>query len=450
MAPVAPAPSTNGAGAGASQHRLAKPFSDRAKRSITKQTSRLIELRKQLSQQLRRDFERRFQCRALKKNKIPPRELRKLKKVLVKRERAYIEAMAKMIEEKERFHRQDPSSERSIDLQFLKTQRQRFERHLVPKLAGRERPIPDSGEENGDVKGFAFFSDTTSEHGASNAQKQLDTSLPTGISAMGPCNDNNEAVEQDVAERKAMEKTQNIQKSGPSGLDGAFDDDSKPSQSKKRKRGDEEKEQHKEAKRSKKEQTTKDKQMPSFQPKAQAKPQPPKAQLKPTKAVSTGKDTATSNNMSQSKEGKANGAGEKNKYPLVRINGKMYEVEKAPAEFDLESDDEEHKYQKMARAMLHPDYNDRVHRLARKPKPDPNKYRMHGALMKNPETDFFCSSALPTPPASDEADNTDRQAPYNKRSTFKKRASPATEPRANVKARRFNNKMRSRSNFSAP
>lgn len=451
MAPVAPASSANGGGGGGSPRRPAKPLSDRARRSIIKQTSRLIESRKQLRQQLRRDFERRFQRRVLKKDKIPPRELRNLKKVLIRRERAYIEAMAKMIEDKERLHRQDPSTDRFSDLKLLKTQRQRFERHLVPKMAVRERLTLESSEENSDVKGFALFSDTSSQHAASNIRKQLDKKNPhSKTSAKGLYPADNEAVEKDAAKRKIVDEAQNIQKSGPNVQSGAFDDVTKLSQSKKRKHGNEEKERQGETKKLKKEQTTDGKQMPSTQPKPQPKAQHIEAQLKPTKAASTGRNTAADKNMSQSKEGKINRTGEKKKYPVVKIYGKMYEVEKAPAEFDLESDDEEHKYQKMARAMLHPDYNDHVYQLARKPKPDPNKYRMHGALMKNPETDFFCSSALPTPPTSDEADNTDWQASNKRRATFKKRASPATEPRANFRSRRYNNRKRPRSKFSAP
>lgn len=428
---------------------LKKPLSTRARTSITKQTTRLIERRDQLQAQLMRDFERRFRRQPLR-DKIPRRELRRLTKVLIRREKQYLGAMNKILEEKERLHRQDPSFERSIDLNLVKTQLQRFERGLGPNLAERKR-ANELGEDSSDTKSTSGLSDMSSKREATNVSRQPRTNHASESSTVDTRAENR-AAEKVQFEKKPVEKRGDIQKSGQGDMDGAFDDDCRP-QPKGRKRGDEEKEQPKKAKKPKKEQPAEGKQSTSTQTSANVH-STSSAPTKVTKAAPTGRDAATEN-MAQSNQGKVIGAAEKKQQnPNLRIHGRTYEVENLPVKYDVDSDDEIPRYKKMAMAMMQPDYNDHVHTLARKRKPQPTRIplTMSGALMKNPETDYFDPRALPTPPASDEADNANGQASKKKRAAFKKRrVSPAaTEQRANIKQRRNNNQHKPRSVASAP
>lgn len=425
---------------------LKKSLSTRARTSITKQTTRLIERREQLQAQLMRDFERRFRRQPLR-DKIPRRELRRLTKVLIRRERQYLGVMNKILQEKERLHQQDPTLERSIDLNLVKTQLQRFERGLGPNLAERKR-ANELGEDSSDTKSTSALSDTSSKRETTPSSAQPHTNHAPERSKVDTRAENN-AAEKVQFEKEPVKKRGYLQKSDQGDMDGAFDDDCQ-SLSKKRKRGDEGKEQPKKAKKAKKEQPAEGKQPTSAQTLANVH----FTTSEPTKAVSVGK-TAATETMAQSNQGKVICAADKEQQnPSLRIHGRTYEVERLPAKYDMDSDDEIPRYKKMAMAMMQPDYNDHVHTLAKKRKPKPTRIplTMSGALMKNPETDYFDPRALPTPPASDEADNANGQASKKKRAAFKKRReSPAaTEPRANMKQRRNNNQHKPRSVASAP
>lgn len=452
MAPIA---TSTASSAKRGRQPLKKPFSTRARISITKQTTRLIERRVQLQAQLMRDFERRFRRQPLG-DKIPRRELRRLTKVLIRREKQYLGAMTKIVQDQERLGRLDPSLERSIDLDLVKSQLQRFERGLGPNLAERE-----------DSSSSSATSDTSSsKRENANGPKQAhnhtsDTSTSTSDTSTATVDTRaeNKPVEKSPLEKERVEKKQEAQDSAKEDMFGAFDDVCRP-QLKKRKRQDEEKERPKEAKKERKEQPAKTEQPTAAQTSANVQAATSQA-TKATKTTPTGKNlpltgkNAAVEKMAQSNSGRVNGVPDKKQQnPTLRIHGRTYEVEKLPAQYDVESDDDVPLYKKIAMAMMQPDYNDHVHTLARKRKPPYTRIpmTMSGALMKNPETDGLGAHDLPTPPVSDEADNANGQAFKNRRAAFKKRrVSPAvTEPRASATPRSKNNQQKPRSVGSAP
>lgn len=325
----------------------------------------------------------------------------------MRRERQYLATMGRFVEERERLARLDPGSEREADLDLVRSQLERFERSLGPRTVG-----------NGEVKGLPSGTKICSENSIRAA--------------------NNQAAEKETAEKKPA-ATAAAEK-----MTGAFDDCAQP---KKRKRKDGEKERPKEAKKARKELPAKGKQTPSGQPS--------KAQPTPAPATSTTtKPDAAAKKMPQSQRADASSAGEKKQeYPTVKIHGRKYQVEKLPKQFDLESDDDEPKYKKMARAMAQPGYNDHVYKVVqpKKRRSSPDRF-MSGALMDDPDNFFEGNRALMTPPTSDEADSSNGQATKKQRSaTPKKRASPRSEPQAaNNRYRQNGNNKRSRSVYSRP
>lgn len=433
--------------AGDSEPQGNSPFSERGKKSIIKKTTKLAEKRKKLNQQLLQESEKKYQ-RLPPNKKLSRRELRRITKALMRRERTHMGAVKKLLEKKERLHRQDPHLERAVDFNLVKTKLQKVEHQLGPNMADRERKIGSS--EDGDVKTSSLSSETSNERRVGEAPKSLDTGHNPESSTINACSKNNKAAEKETAEEKVVErevgeKKGDIQEPFQGGLDGAFDDDSRPPP-KKRKRGDQQKERRKEEKKVKKEQMNKRNQSSSAQG---SEVQSKRTEVaKSAKTFPAGKDAAI-DNMSQSKKSKVNGAAQKKKegWTTIRVNGRPIGI--PPPEFDLESDSEEPKYNKIARAMMSHKYNDHVHHKPGRPGLSPSKkYLMSGANM-DPEDDITCTGALITPPASDQADHTDGHK-SQKRAMPKKRASSAAmePPRAN-KSRM--NKMKPRSaSVSAP
>lgn len=387
------------------------PLTEQAKSLITEETTRLIHQRKQLRNAIVQDFERRPRW----DDKIVGRELRKLARIHIRREKAYMAHMDQLTKELQRRQRQD-SAAFSADLHLVQTQVQRFERPLRrPKRRGSsERQTKAGDEKNDDEKKTLVSAHTTSEVATSHHSKR--------------------ATVDPSSENEVVEKQR--QASPVPAMYGAFDDEYRP-QGKKRKREYDRKDGGEAAHKIK-------------EPRAKGTSSQPSPAQSPldllVKAAFLDQDAVSDGNMSRSKQGKMKDAAEskhqyptsKNGHPIIRVSGRSYEVEKAPKQFDVESDDDEPEYKKIARAMLDPDYNDHVHKLARKKRPSHNKYVVSGALMDEPESKF------PTPPASDEAENNDRKAFHQKRPPFTKRASAAA--RANRKARRIHNKTRSTGN----
>lgn len=312
--------------------KLPKALGPKDRRIFTKKTSTLMRKRNELDRALLLQAFRPVD--ELSVNDWLPREeiLRQCER-MASRERDYIRSGAKALEERTAFYNQDPSEERALDLNLVRTQLWKFKRHLGPYLEAAEEP---RGDDDDDV------SSLSSEGDAVNGK--VDNEKPS------------------------------------IGLDGAFDDVRK---SKKRKRND--------LKEARKEQASESTQSTPSQSQSSKAPAPKRSKEMESSL------TQILNSMSQTKS------------PQISINGaSKAEVEESPVEATTTKDTSDKTdrtaqktpassrksstsdggvkpwYQRHAKEMLQPDFNDHVHerknRRQLKPKQKRRQYLVSGAL----------------------------------------------------------------------
>lgn len=262
---------------------------------------------------------------------LPREEILRQCERMASRERDYIRSGAKALEERTAFYNQDPSEERALDVNLIRTQLCKFKRHLGPYLEAAEEPRGDD-------------EDNVSDDGKPSI-----------------------------------------------GLDGAFDDVRK---SKKRKRNDLNEARKESQKTARKEQASGSTQSTTSQSQSSKAPA-----LKRSKEMESSL-TQILNSMSQTKS------------PQISINGaSKAEVEESPVEATAtkETSDKANRtaqktpassrnsntsdggvkpwYQRHAKEMLQPDFNDHVHERKNRRQPKPKQKRRQ----------YLVSGALPVP-----------------------------------------------------
>ncbi|KKY31673.1 hypothetical protein UCDDA912_g08397 [Diaporthe ampelina] len=195
-----------------SESKLPKPLTPKARRIITKRTSRLIRKRNELDRSLLLQAFRPLD--ELNANDWLPREeiLRQCER-MASRERDHIRSRTKKLQERTALYSQDPSEERALDVDLIRKQLWKFKRHLGPYLEAAEEPLGD-GEDD-----------------VPTSDSDLDSSDEDEESVQGKAGDPDSSKS---SEGDAPNGNGDVEKSSI-GLDGAFDDIRTP---KKRKRND--------------------------------------------------------------------------------------------------------------------------------------------------------------------------------------------------------------------
>ncbi|KAK7719958.1 hypothetical protein SLS64_002139 [Diaporthe eres] len=346
-----------------SNSKLPKPLGPKARRIITKKTSTLIRKRNELDRALLRQTFKPLD--ELSVNDWLPREeiLRQCER-MASRERDYIRERTKALEERTALYNQDPSEERALDLNLIRNQLWKFKRHLGPYLEAAEEP-------RGDGEGSVSSSDSdqhSSDDESGLVQAKADDSTSSVPSEGDPSNGN------------AHEEKPSI------GLDGAFDD---VRNSKKRRRNDVSETREESQKKARKERTSGSTQSTTSQSQS-SKAGAPKRSKEMEASLSQ-----ILNNMSQTKSSQAsiNGASkaETEEEPVEATTTKGTSEKanrtapKTPASSsnsNASDGDARPWYQRHAKAMLRPDFDDFVRegRRGYKPKKKRREYLVSGAI----------------------------------------------------------------------
>ncbi|KAJ0107871.1 hypothetical protein J7T55_007083 [Diaporthe amygdali] len=353
-----------------SKPKLPKPLTPRARRIITKKTSALIRKRNELDRVLLLQAFRSLD--ELSANDWLPREeiLRQCEH-LAKREKEYIRTRTKALDERTAFYNQDPSEERAIDLDLIRTQLWKFKRHLGPYLEAAEEP-----ESEKEVDISSSGSDSVSSDEENLVQSKVD----------GPdSSDSSEDEEKPAA-----------------GLDGAFDDIRNPKKRKRTESSDPRKESGKESqKKARKEQTSANTQSTTSKSQSDKKSAPVRSKEMEASLAQI-KNDIKNNTMSQTNLPKIiiNGASKaKGEEGPVEANtdGTSDKVDrsaqKAPASSRSTSSASDEGgvpfYQRHAKAMMQPDFNDLVY--------DRPQRRRGPKSKQKSKREYLVSGALPAP-----------------------------------------------------
>lgn len=346
--------------------KLPKPLGPKARRIITEKTSTLIRKRNELDRALLVQVFPPLD--ELSVNDWLPREeiLRQCER-MASREREYIRTRTKALEERTALYNQDPSEERALDLNLIRTQLWKFKRHLGPFLEAAEEPRGD-GED--DVSSSDSNSDSSDDE-SGLVQAKADDSAFSVSSEGGPSNGN------------AHEEKPSI------GLDGAFDD---VRNSKKRRRNDVSETREESQKKARKEPTSGSTQSTTSQSQS-SKAGAPKRSKEMEVSLSQ-----IRNNMSQTKSSQViiNGASkaETEEEPVEATTTKGTSEKanrtapKTPASSsnsNASDGDVRPWYQRHAKAMLRPDFDDFVRERRRGPSP------------KKKRREYLVSGAIPVP-----------------------------------------------------
>ncbi|KAI3323594.1 hypothetical protein HD806DRAFT_535422 [Xylariaceae sp. AK1471] len=116
---------------GNSKLKLAKPFSKKARRIITRKTEKLIERRNALDREVLRAVEK---TNPNVNDWLPRDKLLRNRERLEKREQHHLRKRTKKLVELERLYRWDPSSDRAYDFDLVRKLLWRFKRNLGPLL----------------------------------------------------------------------------------------------------------------------------------------------------------------------------------------------------------------------------------------------------------------------------------------------------------------------------
>lgn len=111
--------------------KIAKPFTKKARRIITKKTEKLIKRRNAIDLELLGEIQK----KRLSPNDWLPREkLLRRQAALEKREERHIRRRTRKLAEVERLYRWDPSAERAVDYDLIRYLLWKFKRHLGPLI----------------------------------------------------------------------------------------------------------------------------------------------------------------------------------------------------------------------------------------------------------------------------------------------------------------------------
>lgn len=348
---------------GPSEPQLASPFTKNARRTIISNAKTLMKAREEVDKAVLRESERDL-AGLTAKDWLLREEILRLSEKLAKQERRHIQLSTEELEERERLYKCDPSTERAVDLDLVRTLLWKFKRNLGPYLSDRERPF-QPGENDGDSNSSSVF-DTSS--GGEERDAVFD------------CDSDDSSDEVD-----------------------AEDDDSRLQLSKNKIAKDKQEQQ----KKVKKEQTGDDKQAtytPPTSPSQPDEPTAPKPSVQEMEAESTRKCAAI-DNMSLSNNTKADAIIKEGETPVIKVNGITAEDATATqAEPIIEP-----WFKRYAKAMVDPNFNDFVYYRPRRSKRPAKDYFVSGALPA-PRRNVLRRGYLPTPPDSDRAEDTD-QAP---------------------------------------
>lgn len=318
---------------------------------------------------------------------LPREEILRQCERMASREREHIRARTKALEERKALYSQDPSEERALDLNLIRTQLWRFKRHLGPYLEAAEEPRGDGEDETSSSDSDSDSDSDSSDEEVETAQGKADDSA-SSVSSEGNASDGN------VDGGKA-----------PVGLDGAFDD----MRSSKKRRRDEMNDPRKASqKKARKEQpgSTQSTASQSQPDKAGA----PKRSKEMEASLAQIFDSMSPKKSSQSSINGASKAEAKERPLETTKPGPKGSAEKSdgkapkpPASSSSSSSasngDGRPFYQRHAKAMLRPDFDDLVY--------DQRPDRRRRPKAKQKQRQYFVSGAMPAPhlpsPRSDKA-----------------------------------------------
>ncbi|ROV89955.1 hypothetical protein VMCG_10104 [Cytospora schulzeri] len=334
-----------------SKAQLAPPLTNEARRITTNTTEKLMRKRNELDKLLLSQASRLFG--RVKPSDWLPREyvLRQCER-LAKRERKHIQFRTKVLAERTRLYKLDPSTERAIDVELVGDLLSKFKRHLGPHLVAAKKPRKDEGHVD------------SSPAGSSSGGKEAGAKV-TAASSSG------DDKRTSTGPSSVEEKTKDQKPSVNGGLDGAFDDIS----AHKKRKAEDLKVSGKEAqKKVKKEQTASDKQIPASKSQSEKPTAPQVSQgveefIAAIKADSDMSQAKSSKRDADSKEKADRKAKEATAVKSPSDNGSLIPF-----------------YQLHAKAMMDPEFNDHVHeRPPNKRRNNNNKrpvrdYTVHGAI----------------------------------------------------------------------
>lgn len=428
---------------GSSKQQPLKPLTRDTRRILTENTEKLMQEREEVDQALLRESQR-DKAELTAEDWLPREKLLKKIKTLANQERRHLHSQKKLIDERQRLYKCDPSSERAIDLDLLRSLQWKFKKHLSTYLEDRER-IFQTGEydEDSSSSGSKYSSDSSSD-----GDEYVPTEWNSGPGKAGP-----DAIGSSQSETNSnSSNSEDDDKRSISNLDGAFDSQFR-TQTKKRKLVDilaestPEKEQRKKMKEgtAKKEQTRQDKEQT-----ATSVSESLSAESKASSADSNTNSTKTSavfESMSQRNEPKVKGIIKEEtivKGEAALTNGPRAGVDRIATakasgveinvtatngvttngaiingaksnKSKIKTDNApavEPWYKIHARRMMEPDFDDCVYTRPRKRKYQGptrhNPYLVSGAISDLPKDKKAVRSALPSPPASSSSRSSDR------------------------------------------
>lgn len=187
--------------------KLPKPLGPKSRRILTQETSKLIRRRNELDRALLVQAFRPLD--ELSANDWLPREelLRQCER-MVSRERDHIRTRTKELEGRAESYNQDPSEERALDLDLIRTQLWKFKRHLGPYLEAAEEP---RGDDEQDVSSSESDSGPSDEE-AGLAQGKTDGSVPSRPTEGNPANGHTGREDPSVGLDGAFDGTRNSRK----------------------------------------------------------------------------------------------------------------------------------------------------------------------------------------------------------------------------------------------
>lgn len=427
---------------------LAKPYNKSARRIIVIKTEDLVKKQEVAHKTLLREFKK--DKSDLAAQDMPSREtILRNTEALSKRQRRQLRFRNKILKERKRLYKRDPSSQRAVDLDLSLS---KFKKHFGANLEDREPTAKAGG--GGDDDDTLSPGSVTGRDGGNEVCTKMDHSLEElGPAKVGSSDGANDAP--------PSTNSKDDDECPIPNMDGAFDDHIR-AQTKKRKLFnspadlESEKEQRKKAKkdkRAKKEQARKDKPQTATSASESQSLQPNRS-IRDQDVEST-KNNAAFDSMSQSNKSEAkvirnnetavkyqNGATNESRVNGARINGTTskrravngdetngdkvntartngVKIDVHPTKSVVSNGTIANKpnpstdiglaaqpwYKIHARRIMEPDFDDLVYERPRKPKHKPannghNPYLVHGAILDCFEDEEAVSGALPSPPAS--------------------------------------------------
>lgn len=428
---------------GSSKQQLVEPLTRDTRRILTEKTEKLIQEREEVDQALLRESHR-DKAELTAEDWLPRENLLKKTKTLAKQERRHLQSQRKLIDERQRLYKCDPSSERAIDLDLLRSLQWKFKKHLSTYLEDRERTF-QTGEYDEDASSSGSKCSLDS---SSDGDEDVRTETNSGPGKVGP-----DAVGPSQSETNSNSSdSEDEDNRSISNLDGAFDSQVR-TQTKKRKLVDisadsaPEKEQRKKMKEDKaeKEQARQDKEQT-----ANSVSESPSVESKASSEDSNTNATKTSavfESMSQRNEPKIKGIikeettakgdaaltnGQKvgiNTIATAKASGVEINVTSTNGvttngaiingaksnKYKIKTDSGpaiEPWYKTHARRMMEPDFDDCVYTRPRKRKYQGptrhNPYLVSGAISDFYKDKKAVRNALPSPPASSSSLSSDR------------------------------------------